>query len=78
LQWDPDHEPFTNKKYERRAIQLGLRPAMLEAFRGPAIVGIEDITDFVKSSVNNLTHTPKETVYVVKEDTSRHRLELFK
>ena len=31
-QWDPDHEPFTNKKFHRRAIQLGIRPDLLKCF----------------------------------------------
>ncbi len=32
MQWDPDHEPFTNHKYSRRAIQLGIRPELLKYF----------------------------------------------
>ena len=52
MQWDPDHEPFTNEKYSRRAIQLGIRNDMLKSFgegETCAIIDIEDITDFVKT-----------------------------
>ncbi|GGH62131.1 hypothetical protein HNQ91_001206 [Filimonas zeae] len=47
LQWDPDHDPYGNKM-GRRAIQLGLKGNMLEAFGREMVTGIEDITDFVK------------------------------
>eukprot|EP00979_Chaetoceros_neogracilis_P007187 scaffold1509_cov133-Chaetoceros_neogracile.AAC.6 len=32
VQWDPDQEPLMNKKYHRRAIQLGIRPDLLKRF----------------------------------------------
>jgi hypothetical protein len=32
VQWDPDHKPLMNKKYHRRAIQLGIRPDLLKRF----------------------------------------------
>jgi len=76
LQWDPDHEPFTNAKYTRRAIQLGIRPVLLRRFAHDAedcgIVSIEDITDFVKATeANAMAHedplselwAPIETIY---------------
>lgn len=47
LQWDPDHDPFGNKQ-ERKAIQLGLKGAILKQFCTEWILKIEDITDFVK------------------------------
>jgi hypothetical protein len=46
LQWDPDHDPYGGK-LTRRAIQLGLKGAMLERFGKQQLSGIEDITDFV-------------------------------
>lgn len=67
LQWDPDHEPFTNHKCPRRAIQLGLRPNIKNKFQNnEVIVGIEDVTDFVRSAKNmNILYTPRESVYPV-------------
>lgn len=46
LQWDPDHDPF-GKPLNRKALQLGLRGAMLETYGKEKIVEILDITDFV-------------------------------
>ncbi|MGV3607712.1 MAG: DUF4291 domain-containing protein [Planctomycetaceae bacterium] len=46
LQWDPDHLP-NGAKEERRAIQLGLRGAMLESFGKKEVVEIVDISEFV-------------------------------
>jgi hypothetical protein len=46
LQWDPDHLP-TGEKCERRAIQLGLRGAALEAYGKREIVEIIDMSAFV-------------------------------
>ena len=66
LQWDPDHEPFTNEKYPRRAIQLGIRSVLLGRFAH------EDITDFVKATKGKAMRqadpladlwTPVETIY---------------
>lgn len=47
LQWDPDHDP-SGAKLQRRALQLGLRGAMLRHFATEWIVSIEDITPFVQ------------------------------
>jgi hypothetical protein len=46
LQWDPDHGPRGNK-LERRAIQLGLRGPVLEAFGQRELLEVIDLTDFV-------------------------------
>lgn len=46
LQWDPDHDPYGGK-LARRAIQLGLKGAVLEKFGKQQLLAIEDITDFV-------------------------------
>jgi hypothetical protein len=47
LQWDPDHDPFGNKQ-QRKAIQLGMKGALLQKFATEWITQIEDITPFVK------------------------------
>ena len=46
LQWDPDHDPF-GAKLERRAIQLGLRGEVLEAFSKRELLEVIDMTEFV-------------------------------
>jgi hypothetical protein len=46
LQWDPDHLP-NGKPCARRAIQLGLRGAALEAFGQHEIIEVIDISEFV-------------------------------
>jgi hypothetical protein len=45
LQWDPDHDP-RGAKQARRALQLGLRGAMLERF-GKELLEVSDLSDFV-------------------------------
>jgi len=69
LQWDPDHLP-TGDKCERRAIQLGLRGAALEAYGKREIVQIIDVSAFVAEQRSNLHEwktgklmTPSERVY---------------
>jgi hypothetical protein len=70
LQWDPDHLP-TGEKCERRAIQLGLRGAALEAYGMRETVEITDMSDFVAEQRARAGHwqngelqTPVERVYV--------------
>lgn len=75
MQWDPDHEPFTNDKYKRRAIQLGIRPTLLKKFgrdQDCGIFEIEDVTDFVEMTKQFFLnkedwledlHTPVETIF---------------
>ena len=69
-QWDPDHMP-TGEKCERRAIQLGLRGAALEAYGKREIVQILDMSEFVAEQRANVRQwqngkllTPLESVYV--------------
>jgi hypothetical protein len=69
LQWDPDHLP-NGEKCERRAIQLGLRGAALEAYGKREIVQIIDISAFVAEQRENVHDwkvgklmTPIERVY---------------
>ena len=70
LQWDPDHLP-TGEKCERRAVQLGLRGAALEAYGKREIVQIIDMSAFVAEQRSNVPGwrsgklmTPVEQVYV--------------
>jgi hypothetical protein len=70
LQWDPDHLP-TGDKCDRRAIQLGLRGAVLEAYGKREIVRIIDMSAFVAEQRSNIHEwrngkliTPMEHVYI--------------
>jgi hypothetical protein len=69
LQWDPDHCPYGFKQ-ERRAVQLGLRNDFLLPFKGEGIMGIQDISEFVKQQREHvraqrldLLMTPSEDIY---------------
>jgi hypothetical protein len=80
LQWDPDHAPNSNP-LDRRAIQLGLRGEVVARFAREWILGIEDISDFVREQhecfVTNGTQnlvTPKEHVYQVAESSIATKL----
>lgn len=69
LQWDPDHDPY-GAPVERRAVQLGLRRAVLARYAKEWIRRIEDITPFVREQRAQLERggvaalvTPREAVY---------------
>jgi hypothetical protein len=68
LQWDPDHGP-KGHPLERRAIQLGLRGRMLRRYGEEDVLGIEDITPFVREQHahaqgdQHLLVLPRERVY---------------
>jgi hypothetical protein len=68
LQWDPDHDP-TGQPVVRRALQLGLRGAMLAEYASTAILELRDITDVVAAervhAKSPFTHlrTPRESVF---------------
>ncbi len=69
LQWDPDHHP-SGAQLERRAIQLGLRGDVLEAFGKRELVEINDLSPFVAEQRAALAAggvdalvTPRERVY---------------
>jgi hypothetical protein len=69
LQWDPDHNP-SGGKLERRAVQLGLRGEMLEAFGRRELVEVIDLSEFVAEQRSLLASggisaivTPRERVY---------------
>ncbi len=77
LQWDPDHDP-SGAKLERRAIQLGLRGAMLENYAREWILDIQDISAFVQEQYEHVRKgkyeqlvTPREREYVVEDDIAR-------
>ncbi len=72
LQWDPNHDPYGNKK-ERKAIQIGIKGDMLVKFNNEMILEISDITRFVSKQRIYVQHkqlqhleVPIETVYEPK------------
>jgi hypothetical protein len=80
LQWDPDHGPG-GAKLERRAIQLGLRGPVLEAFGTRELVEVIDLSDFVaeqraRRSPGGALLTPRERVYRPADDAIAARLRL--
>lgn len=80
LQWDPDHHPKGNP-VERRAVQLGLRGEVLRRYAGEWLLGVEDVTPFVREQAANVGDlaklvTPREDVYPVADEATRRRLGL--
>lgn len=82
LQWDPDHEPYGGK-LQRKAIQLGLRGAILQEFATNWIISIQDITPFVleqgeKIKAKNLSDlwVMDEKVYPVESTKARKAIGL--
>lgn len=83
LQWDdPDHDPRGNK-LDRRAIQLGLRGPVLQAYGAEELLEVIDMSDFVTSQreAANLPdfaglETPAERVYYPKDKAVCARLGL--
>ena len=79
VQWDPDHGPSGNA-LERRAIQLGMRGDVLARYAREWLLGIEDISDFVREQRANAVApyerliTPKEEVYPVADPEVATRL----
>lgn len=77
LQWDPDHDPF-GTPLARRAIQLGLRGDTLAEYATSALVGIEDVTEFVRRQRAYVAGDcaglilPLELVYVPGPDAARN------
>ena len=65
VQWDPDHDP-SGKPLARRAVQLGLRGEALRHYGQTEVLGIEDITEFVKDQNHN-TKPPFESLLLPKE-----------
>jgi hypothetical protein len=81
LQWDPDHHP-AGAKLERRAIQLGLRGEVLEAFGQRELLEVIDLSAFVAEQRERLSgsgselETPRERVYRPDNLALVHRLRL--
>lgn len=80
LQWDPDHNP-KGEKIERRAIQLGIKGKMLEAFNQKYIIAIEDITEFVADQRTKLDdeddlQVPVEQIYAITNSDLVRKLKL--
>jgi hypothetical protein len=74
VQWDPDHDPHGNP-VARRAVQLGLRGAILARYAKEWIRRIEDVTPIVREQHARLTtsrdrfETPSERVYPCRESS---------
>jgi len=82
LQWDPDHHP-SGAKLGRRAIQLGLRGELLEAFGRRELVEVLDLSEFVAGQRAALSSggvsalvTPRERVYLPADPAIATRLRL--
>jgi hypothetical protein len=82
LQWDPDHDP-RGRPLPRRAIQLGLRGATLEAFGKRELLDVIDMSAFVAAQRDALQRngvaqlrTPAERTYVPGDAAIAKRLML--
>lgn len=82
LQWDPDHDPY-GASLERRALQLGLRGAVLGEYGREAVLEIVDISSFVASQREFLEardlrrlEVPYESVFVPQSAEARKRIGL--
>ena len=80
LQFDPDHHP-SGAKLDRRAIQLGLRGKVLEAFGRRELVEVIDLSDFVAEQRSVVAArgasslvTPRERVYTPADPAIATRL----
>ena len=77
LQWDPDHSP-DGAKLSRRAVQLGLRGAALEALATTELLEVIDMSPFVESQRAHAQaaapwgglRTPVEHVYPFSKNPS--------
>jgi hypothetical protein len=76
LQWDPDHAP-DGHPLERRALQLGLRGAMLRSYASEP-VEIHDVSAFVATQRGRREDLllPAERVYPVPDPVVARRLGL--
>ena len=81
LQFDPDHDP-SGAPVERRAIQLGLRGEVLAKYAKVWLLGIEDVSEFVREQSQHARSpysrlvTPREEVYRVTDQEVAARLGL--
>ena len=82
LQWDPDHNPH-GAPLPRRALQLGLRGSVLEAFGKRELLEVIDMTGFVaaqrevvqRAGVVEL-RTPVERTYIPSDPSIARRVGL--
>jgi hypothetical protein len=79
LQWDPDHDPG-GAPLERRALQLGMRGPMLEAFGKKELLEVIDLSAFVTEQRDHASAErrsellmPSEDVYL-PSDAARRRV----
>lgn len=82
LQFDPDHHP-SGAKLDRRAIQLGLRGGVLEAFGRRELIEVVDLSGFVAEQRSVMAArgvsalvTPRERVYTPADPAVAARLGL--
>jgi hypothetical protein len=81
LQFDPDHDP-SGAPIQRRAIQLGLRGAVLSRYAKEWLLAIEDVSEFVREQSQHARSpfdrlvTPREKVYPVTDPEVAARLGL--
>jgi Domain of unknown function (DUF4291) len=82
LQWDPDHDPH-GRPLERRALQLGLRGGVLEAFGKRELLEVIDMSAFVAEQRTALAaggadvlRLPLEQVYRPENPAAVRRLGL--
>jgi hypothetical protein len=81
LQFDPDHDP-SGAPIQRRAIQLGLRGDVLAKYAKDWLLGIEDVSEFVREQSQHarspyaLLLTSREEVYPVNDPEVAARLGL--
>jgi hypothetical protein len=81
LQFDPDHDP-SGAPIQRRAIQLGLRGEFLSKYAREWLLGVEDVSEFVRKQSQHARSpysrliTPREEVYPVTDPKVAARLGL--
>lgn len=82
VQWDPDYDPWGHP-LQRRAIQIGLKGTVLEAFGQRELLEVLDISAFVAEQRVRLTKpdetpllTPRERVYYPVDSAIATRLGL--
>ena len=92
LQWDPDHDPYGEPVFGRRAVQLGLKK--IDSFLdGRDILRIVDISSFVQNQYTNAVSSkgyrrrdqlnrldqlrvPIEHIYVPDDEQIRQHIQL--
>jgi hypothetical protein len=82
LQWDPDHDPL-GARQERRAIQIGVRGAVLSELGRREVVDLIDVSGLVARQRGHVLgkrldalEMPVERVYLPEDEGLRRRLRL--